>query len=57
MEPLGWVVLAGAVVLVLWFDSNDSDAGASTVAPVNCPDCGSPNDPERTTCQYCGTEL
>ena len=57
MGPLGWAVLAGAVVLVLWFNSNDSDATDSTVTPVNCSDCGSPNDPEHTTCQYCGTEL
>nr|WP_229380258.1 hypothetical protein [Haloterrigena salifodinae] len=25
--------------------------------PTNCPDCGAPNDPDRTTCDYCDAAL
>ncbi|GGL53172.1 hypothetical protein [Halocalculus aciditolerans] len=25
--------------------------------PANCPDCGAPNDPDATTCQYCDAAL
>ena len=29
----------------------------SGAGPVNCDACGAPNDPERTTCKHCNTEL
>ena len=25
--------------------------------PMNCPDCGAPNDPDRTTCNHCDATL
>lgn len=37
-------------------DRSGADTGRSNRV-TNCPDCGAPNDPHRTTCEYCDAEL
>ena len=34
----------------------DADGGVER-RRRNCPDCGAPNDPDRTACDYCGAAL
>ncbi|MDR5673116.1 Zn-ribbon domain containing protein [Halalkaliarchaeum sp. AArc-CO] len=39
-------------------DATDGDAGGGAERRrQNCPDCGAPNDPDLTACDYCGTAL
>jgi hypothetical protein len=48
----GALVVAGILTTV--FGETDDDPH---VPPANCPDCGSPNDPDAEACGHCGTPI
>ncbi len=63
MGPLGWIVLGPILLIgiVQVYRKRDErrrqNHAASTAGVQNCPDCGAPNDPERTECKHCSVEL
>ena len=56
--PLLWIGLGGALVaagiLTTVFGESGDDPHAP---PANCPDCGSPNDPDAQACDHCGAPI
>lgn len=55
--PVGWAVLAAAVLIggAVWYDGSDGEREGPE--RTNCPHCGAPIDAGAAVCDYCEEPL
>ena len=55
--PLLWFGLGGALVVAGISITVFGETDDPHLPPANCPNCGSPNDPDAEVCDHCGTPI
>ena len=54
--PLGLIAIPFALIIV-GFAKMSTESDEESTGPVNCPDCGAPNEPGAEVCQHCDETL
>ena len=54
--PLGLIAIP-FVLIVVGFAKMSTESDEESTGPVNCPDCGAPNEPGSDACNHCGEAL